>query len=167
MHGPINVKSPNNTSKWQMGFNSAFKGLILFFFSKRRNVVTTQLSMRLMLPIKCYHIAVLILPSYINLRSVCVRKRKWKLLKKSTLLLLSSCLLLSLHFHPHSFCLALKNVGSCGYIYVSSRLLPFYTSFYLYAPLLLLFPFLELNDFISLDYRFYSYFLNINLRPPW
>jgi hypothetical protein len=30
MHGPINVKSPNNTSKWQMGFNSAFKGLIEF-----------------------------------------------------------------------------------------------------------------------------------------
>jgi hypothetical protein len=28
MHGPINVKSPNNTSTWQMGFNSAFKGLI-------------------------------------------------------------------------------------------------------------------------------------------
>jgi hypothetical protein len=28
MHGPINVKSSNNTSKWQMGFNSAFKGLI-------------------------------------------------------------------------------------------------------------------------------------------
>jgi hypothetical protein len=28
MHGPINVKSLNNTSKWQMGFNSAFKGLI-------------------------------------------------------------------------------------------------------------------------------------------
>jgi hypothetical protein len=27
MHGPINVKSPNNTSKWQMEFNSAFKGL--------------------------------------------------------------------------------------------------------------------------------------------
>jgi hypothetical protein len=27
MHGPINVKSPNNTGKWQMGFNSAFKGL--------------------------------------------------------------------------------------------------------------------------------------------
>jgi hypothetical protein len=30
MHGPINVKSPNNTSKWQMGFNSAFKGLKLW-----------------------------------------------------------------------------------------------------------------------------------------
>jgi hypothetical protein len=29
MHGPINVKSPNNISKWQMGFNSAFKGLKL------------------------------------------------------------------------------------------------------------------------------------------
>jgi hypothetical protein len=27
MHGSINVKYPNNTSKWQMGFNSAFKGL--------------------------------------------------------------------------------------------------------------------------------------------
>jgi hypothetical protein len=27
MHEPINVKSPNNISKWQMGFNSAFKGL--------------------------------------------------------------------------------------------------------------------------------------------
>jgi hypothetical protein len=29
MHGPINVKSPN-TSKWQMGFNSAFKELISY-----------------------------------------------------------------------------------------------------------------------------------------
>jgi hypothetical protein len=28
MHGPINVKSPNNISKWQMGFNSAFKRLM-------------------------------------------------------------------------------------------------------------------------------------------
>jgi hypothetical protein len=27
MHGPKNVKSSNNTSKWLMGFNSAFKGL--------------------------------------------------------------------------------------------------------------------------------------------
>jgi hypothetical protein len=27
MHGPINVKSPNDTSKLQMEFNSAFKGL--------------------------------------------------------------------------------------------------------------------------------------------
>jgi hypothetical protein len=27
MHGPINVKSPNNISKWHMGINSAFKGL--------------------------------------------------------------------------------------------------------------------------------------------
>jgi hypothetical protein len=31
MHGPINVKSPNNTSKWQMEFNSAFKGLNMSF----------------------------------------------------------------------------------------------------------------------------------------
>jgi hypothetical protein len=28
MHLPINLKSPNNISKWHMGFNSAFKGLI-------------------------------------------------------------------------------------------------------------------------------------------
>jgi hypothetical protein len=28
MHVPMNVKSPNNTSKWQMGINSAFKWLI-------------------------------------------------------------------------------------------------------------------------------------------
>jgi hypothetical protein len=27
MHGPINVKSPNNIGKWQIGFNTAFKGL--------------------------------------------------------------------------------------------------------------------------------------------
>jgi hypothetical protein len=29
MHVPINVKSPNNINKWQMGFNSAFKELIV------------------------------------------------------------------------------------------------------------------------------------------
>jgi hypothetical protein len=28
MHEPIKFKSPNNISKWQMGFNSAFKGLM-------------------------------------------------------------------------------------------------------------------------------------------
>jgi hypothetical protein len=28
MHVPISLKSPNNISEWQMGFNSAFKGLI-------------------------------------------------------------------------------------------------------------------------------------------
>jgi hypothetical protein len=27
MNGPINIKSPNNISKGQVGFNSAFKGL--------------------------------------------------------------------------------------------------------------------------------------------
>jgi hypothetical protein len=31
MHVLINVKFPNNISKWQMGFNSAFKGLISSF----------------------------------------------------------------------------------------------------------------------------------------
>jgi hypothetical protein len=34
MHGPINVKSPNNISEWKMGFNSAFKGLKLYELSK-------------------------------------------------------------------------------------------------------------------------------------
>jgi hypothetical protein len=47
MHGPMNVKSPNNTSKWQMGFNSAFKGLnLLEYFStvnnSRRHAVEAQ-----------------------------------------------------------------------------------------------------------------------------
>jgi hypothetical protein len=32
MHLPINVKSSNNISKWQMGFNSAFKGLMMILF---------------------------------------------------------------------------------------------------------------------------------------
>ena len=30
MHVPINLKSPNNISEWQKGFNSAFKGLKIF-----------------------------------------------------------------------------------------------------------------------------------------
>jgi hypothetical protein len=29
MHVPINVKSPNNINNWQIGFDSAFKGLRL------------------------------------------------------------------------------------------------------------------------------------------
>jgi hypothetical protein len=36
MHLPINVKSPNNISKWQMGFNTAFKGLM----SREDNIKT-------------------------------------------------------------------------------------------------------------------------------
>jgi hypothetical protein len=38
MHLPIKVKSPKNISKWQMGFNSAFKGLIGTSFLKRSNL---------------------------------------------------------------------------------------------------------------------------------
>jgi hypothetical protein len=34
MHGPINVKSPNNTSKRQMGFNSAFKGFKPYYVAR-------------------------------------------------------------------------------------------------------------------------------------
>jgi hypothetical protein len=33
MHGPINVKSPNNIIKRQMGLNSAFKGLTIRLFA--------------------------------------------------------------------------------------------------------------------------------------
>jgi hypothetical protein len=33
MHAPIKVKSPNNTNKWQMGFDSAFKGLRRWTFA--------------------------------------------------------------------------------------------------------------------------------------
>jgi hypothetical protein len=31
MHGPMNVKFPNITSKWQMEFKSAFEGLNYMF----------------------------------------------------------------------------------------------------------------------------------------
>jgi hypothetical protein len=41
MHVPINVKSPNNISKWQMGFNSAFKGLM------EQNVKSIELILKL------------------------------------------------------------------------------------------------------------------------
>jgi hypothetical protein len=34
MHIAINVKSPNNISKCQTGFNSAFKGLSIKFYEK-------------------------------------------------------------------------------------------------------------------------------------
>jgi hypothetical protein len=43
MHGPINVKSPNNTNKWQMGFNSGFKGLTFtmsYSFAEAKSVFT-------------------------------------------------------------------------------------------------------------------------------
>jgi hypothetical protein len=38
MHVLINVKSPNNISKWQMGFNSAFKGLSEILSYKQRGL---------------------------------------------------------------------------------------------------------------------------------
>jgi hypothetical protein len=49
MHGLINVKSPNNISKWQMGFNSAFKGLISVYYCLclRWNQVGYKLCLRL------------------------------------------------------------------------------------------------------------------------
>jgi hypothetical protein len=37
MHVLINVKSPNNISEWQMGFNSAFKGLMKEDWNDRSN----------------------------------------------------------------------------------------------------------------------------------
>jgi hypothetical protein len=49
MHGPMNLKSPNNISKWQMGFNSSFKGLKKLipnhhvFFPRRATDVGMQL----------------------------------------------------------------------------------------------------------------------------
>jgi hypothetical protein len=42
MHGPINVKSPNNTSKWQMEFNSAFKVLNTLMFVHEMFVCITK-----------------------------------------------------------------------------------------------------------------------------
>jgi hypothetical protein len=37
MHGPINVKSPNYTSEWQMGYNLAFKGLSIITVLRAKN----------------------------------------------------------------------------------------------------------------------------------
>jgi hypothetical protein len=42
MHGPLNVKFPNNTSKWQMEFNSVFKGLNEWVDVKTINVLVTK-----------------------------------------------------------------------------------------------------------------------------
>jgi hypothetical protein len=41
----INVKSPNNISKWQMGFNSAFKGLMVIIDVLDENINTLSLSL--------------------------------------------------------------------------------------------------------------------------
>ena len=46
MHVPINVKSPNNISKWQMGFNSAFKGLTAEFVVIKIHLYVTELILR-------------------------------------------------------------------------------------------------------------------------
>jgi hypothetical protein len=42
MHVPIKVKSSNNISKWQMEFNSAFKGLIVLKHSRDNSAIQTQ-----------------------------------------------------------------------------------------------------------------------------
>jgi hypothetical protein len=45
MHGPINLKSPNNINKWQMGFNSAFKGLTnteKYYFFRESNHISSS-----------------------------------------------------------------------------------------------------------------------------
>ena len=44
MHVSINVKSSNNTSKWQMGFISAFKGLIMQGKQFRTNPLNAELN---------------------------------------------------------------------------------------------------------------------------
>jgi len=37
------VAPPSNASKWQMGFNSAFKGLINHFCKRQANRIWTQI----------------------------------------------------------------------------------------------------------------------------
>jgi hypothetical protein len=56
MHGPINVKSLNNTSKWQMRFNSAFKWLINISVLWRCGVflVTHIMSFKILFPLFSY-----------------------------------------------------------------------------------------------------------------
>jgi hypothetical protein len=58
MRGPINVKSPNNITNWQMRFNSAFKGLIgtikRTIFRKVRTETILKLYNTLVLPAFLY-----------------------------------------------------------------------------------------------------------------
>ena len=44
MHVPINVKSPNNISEWQMGFNLAFKGLGDYLFYSKTDTTAITVS---------------------------------------------------------------------------------------------------------------------------
>jgi hypothetical protein len=46
MHVPINVKSTNNISKWQMGFNSAFKGVTVGEGNKKKKGIAGTISFR-------------------------------------------------------------------------------------------------------------------------
>jgi hypothetical protein len=62
MHVPINVKSPN-IRKWQMGFNSAFKGL------------RTGLFLRYLYVVKMY---ILLLSSRHTSWAVCVYELRYK-----------------------------------------------------------------------------------------
>jgi hypothetical protein len=57
MHVPINVTSPNNISKWQMGFNSAFKGLSKFHFisSRIKSLIWRQLCGHILMWSCSYH----------------------------------------------------------------------------------------------------------------
>ena len=54
MHGPINVKSPNNISEWQMGFNSEFKGLSISFSGMYATRLAHTVILGLTYPIKLY-----------------------------------------------------------------------------------------------------------------
>jgi hypothetical protein len=45
MQVPINVKSPNNISKWQMVFNLAFKGLIMNCIERKLYRVSIVISL--------------------------------------------------------------------------------------------------------------------------
>jgi hypothetical protein len=47
MHVPISVKSPNNISKWQMGFNSAFKWLMVTAELQADNAIYFQRKIQL------------------------------------------------------------------------------------------------------------------------
>jgi hypothetical protein len=52
MHVPINVKSPNNISEWQMGFNSVFKGLITSVVHWQKLSVTSYVQTGKRMPTK-------------------------------------------------------------------------------------------------------------------
>jgi hypothetical protein len=66
MHGPINVKYPNNNNKWQMEFNSAFKGLKRRVTGTNRDTISYRKLLVPKRPVSCPNREVVYLVNSVN-----------------------------------------------------------------------------------------------------